>query len=210
MKVTGNYIHPLLGMIRDANTLRQKEWANSDKITLDFRALELVNEVGELVGALKKYYRGELGIAGSSSTLGHVAEEMGDVLTCWDLLRTAQADHMIENEDLDIARGSLSADPLRMGLELAGAVGLWGEALIAFQDLPPHANGSAETRVAYQGERSLCIALQLAEHLGLDPYACWAEKFNAVSRKLGMSTWIDVGTGALSSDREEGQWSGYI
>lgn len=72
--------------LRDANDTRRKEWPGDAQADLSFRALEVAGEAGELCEAMKKYLRGQKGIAGSTATLEQVAEEMADCLIAVDLL----------------------------------------------------------------------------------------------------------------------------
>lgn len=86
--------------LRAANEKRMEEWPGNDKVTVEFRGLEVAGEAGELakallevmgnVGAaleaLKKYLRAQYGIKGTVTTMPEVALEMGDVLISLDLL----------------------------------------------------------------------------------------------------------------------------
>lgn len=85
--------------LRAANEKRMEEWPGNDKVTVEFRGLEVAGEAGELakallevmgnVGAaleaLKKYLRAQYGIKGTVTTMPEVALEMGDVLISLDL-----------------------------------------------------------------------------------------------------------------------------
>lgn len=73
-------------MLREANIARQLEWPGNEKCDLAFRAIEFSEEAGEVAGAIKKYLRGQRGIAGSKMTIGDIADEMGDVLVSLDLV----------------------------------------------------------------------------------------------------------------------------
>lgn len=72
--------------LREANIVRQSEWGGSDKATVEFRALEVGGETGELLEAVKKLTRKRLGIVGSTASLDDVADEAGDVVIAVDLL----------------------------------------------------------------------------------------------------------------------------
>ena len=72
--------------LRDANQRRHQEWAGGNAVSLSFRGLELGGEAGELLNELKKLERTRLGLAGGSSDLGPVAEELADVIICADLI----------------------------------------------------------------------------------------------------------------------------
>lgn len=72
--------------LRDANRSRQEEWPGNDKADVPFRAIEFAGEAGELMEAIKKFLRSVRGIKGTDASLADVADEMGDVLICLDLL----------------------------------------------------------------------------------------------------------------------------
>jgi NTP pyrophosphatase (non-canonical NTP hydrolase) len=76
----------LFSDLREASARRQAEWPGSEAADLSFRALEVGGETGELLEALKKYRRSQLGIKGSSATLDDIADEMADVAIALDLL----------------------------------------------------------------------------------------------------------------------------
>lgn len=75
-----------LSALREANRKRQAEWPGNDQADLPFRALEFIDEAGEVAGAVKKLLRARRGIHGSEKTVQDVADEMGDVLVSLDLL----------------------------------------------------------------------------------------------------------------------------
>lgn len=52
--------------LRIANIARQAEWQGNERADLAFRALEVADEAGELMGAIKKVVRAQRGIAGST------------------------------------------------------------------------------------------------------------------------------------------------
>jgi len=72
--------------LRRANVARQKEWPGNGNADIAFRGLEVAGEFGEVAEALKKYLRGQQGIAGSAATLEDVAAEMADAIIALDLL----------------------------------------------------------------------------------------------------------------------------
>lgn len=72
--------------LREANTARQAEWDQDNKIGLTYRGNELAGEVGEACNVMKKIERERLGIAGSRASLEDLAEELADVVICADLV----------------------------------------------------------------------------------------------------------------------------
>lgn len=75
-----------LAALRDANRKRQAEWPGNEQADLPFRALEFVDEAGEVAGAVKKLLRAQRGIHGTEKSVEDVADEMGDALVSLDLL----------------------------------------------------------------------------------------------------------------------------
>jgi NTP pyrophosphatase (non-canonical NTP hydrolase) len=75
-----------LSTLRIANVKRHDEWVGGNDITPAFRGNELAGETGEACNIIKKLERERLGIAGSRSTIPHLAEELADVVICVDLI----------------------------------------------------------------------------------------------------------------------------
>lgn len=73
-------------VLRSANRNRQKEWPGNEHADTAFRALEVAGECGEVMEAVKKLFRAQRGIKGSTATKEDVAAEMGDLLVSLDLL----------------------------------------------------------------------------------------------------------------------------
>ena len=100
----------MLGKLRQANQIRQKEWSGSDKADTAFRTIEIGGEFGELseaigshlinsmmavevsgragkvMEAIKKQLRDQRGIQGNKADLEDVKEELGDCVIVLDLL----------------------------------------------------------------------------------------------------------------------------
>ena len=71
-----------------ASQLRQQQWPGAAKITPAYQGNELAGEAGEACNVIKKLERERLGIAGSRDTVEHLAEELGDVIICVDMIAT--------------------------------------------------------------------------------------------------------------------------
>lgn len=71
------------GDLASANKHRQEIWGQKDAM---FAAVELAGEVGEALNVVKKLERERQGMAGSRATLEDLADELGDVAICLDLL----------------------------------------------------------------------------------------------------------------------------
>lgn len=68
------------------NEQRQQEWDPEAKLDILFRALEHVAEAGELGNKVKKYWRSNLGLVGSTTDLSEIEDEVGDVIITLALL----------------------------------------------------------------------------------------------------------------------------
>lgn len=75
-----------LEALRQANVLRDREWAGGRKLSLSFRGNELAGEVGEACNVIKKLEREYLGIRGSRASDDQLAEELADIVICVDLI----------------------------------------------------------------------------------------------------------------------------
>lgn len=97
--------------LRAANLARQAEWDAGNQIDLSYRGNELAGEVGEACNVIKKLERERMGIRGSRDTIGHLAEELADVVICVDLIC------MAAGIDLDAAVASkFNATSEKVGL----------------------------------------------------------------------------------------------
>lgn len=59
---------------------------NGEGGRLEFSAIELGGETGELLNKIKKYLRFKAGMVGGEDNLEDVADELGDVAICCSLL----------------------------------------------------------------------------------------------------------------------------
>ena len=74
-----------LSNLRKANLSRAAKWGGDRPDMLEFSAVELGGEVGEVLNAVKKLARLRRGMAGGSDTINNIAEELADVVICADL-----------------------------------------------------------------------------------------------------------------------------
>lgn len=65
----------MLTELRVANKARQAVWVGGQNITIAFRAVELMGEIGEMVSVLNQ-----------RDSIERLSEEIGDVIICADLL----------------------------------------------------------------------------------------------------------------------------
>lgn len=78
--------------LRQANLERQAIWPGAEIVDGLFRAVELGNEAGETLGAVKKLYRHDRSIAGNRKVVNredlfqNLRDEIGDTLISLDLL----------------------------------------------------------------------------------------------------------------------------
>jgi NTP pyrophosphatase (non-canonical NTP hydrolase) len=88
--------------LKDKNKERQLEWPGSEKTNMLFHAVELGEETGEVLGAIKKLYRSLNAIKGNGYNtekyIENLKEEIGDVVIVLSLLTIA-----VEKEGIDIS-----------------------------------------------------------------------------------------------------------
>jgi NTP pyrophosphatase (non-canonical NTP hydrolase) len=72
--------------LRAANVSRAAKWNAGADVPILFRAVELAEEVGEVMGAIKKIHRLQQGMKGGKDMRENLIEELGDVVICADLL----------------------------------------------------------------------------------------------------------------------------
>ena len=75
-----------LKQLRAANASRNSEWGGGADADPLFQCTELTGEWGEACNIVKKLEREKRGWRGSRSTVEALAEELGDVLICLDLV----------------------------------------------------------------------------------------------------------------------------
>ena len=72
--------------LRDAIVLRTSKWNNGKPCGIEFAAVELAGEAGEVCNAVKKLSRLQRGMVGGIDTTENIAEELADLVICADLL----------------------------------------------------------------------------------------------------------------------------
>lgn len=107
--------------LREANLARQKLWDVNQVLDGAYRSNELAGEVGEACNVIKKLERERLGIGGSRDTVAHLAEELGDVVICCDLIALHYA--------IDLTKAvqdkfNLSSEKLQLPVRLSGFRGI--------------------------------------------------------------------------------------
>ena len=68
--------------LQDALARRDLEWDPENKLSLEFRGVELAGEAGEACNVIKKLCRERLGLRGSRATLQDLKDELEDVIIC--------------------------------------------------------------------------------------------------------------------------------
>ena len=171
--------------LRAANVARQAEWGGNEQADLEFRALEVADETGELCGAVKKLVRAQRGITGSTLSVGDVADEMGDVMISIDLL-ASQLDLALPWPGMAGSGGT--ASEINMALRLDAVVGDLSYAVIRYiSDL--EAPFSAALNDIWKSMRyAINWVAQLADRFGIDLGQAVAAKFNKTSIKYGLRT----------------------
>lgn len=173
--------------LREANIARQKIWDPNDAVDLDWRANELMGEIGEVCNVIKKLYRERIGLPGSRDTVEHLAEELADVVICLDLALLTYVEMVTPDVPVyDRARKVFRhGGPLRItasGAELGGMAGRFVESMRSF-----------DTSAMYSPFIGVVIALsQLATDEDINLDVAVAKKFNATSTKMGFDIFLTV------------------
>lgn len=176
--------------LRDANLVRQHEWDPGNHARdLFWRANELAGEAGELCNVLKKIHRERCGVAGSRAILNDMAEEAADVIICIDLLALdygVEAKAIQSVADLMLhkhrdTQGSL----VERGTMITRCLGRVCDVL--YEDEGP--DGHHEEMAARLGALQANILL-LARAEGIDMLVAVANKFNATTHKMGLTTFL--------------------
>ncbi|MCD9147799.1 MazG-like family protein [Pseudophaeobacter flagellatus] len=177
--------------LRAANISRQAEWPGNDKADLGFRALEVADEAGELMGALKKLARAQRGIAGNTLSMQDVADEMGDTVIALDLLAIEMDFHFRVWADNDWAHQAGPPTPVEeLALMLDAAVGnLSGFVADRLQEDRGEVRAdSTDQKIRKHAGRTAFWVMCLADALGVDLETAITTKFNKTSEKYGMAT----------------------
>ncbi|EBA17421.1 hypothetical protein RSK20926_06782 [Roseobacter sp. SK209-2-6] len=193
--------------LRIANVVRQMEWPGNEEADLAFRALEVADEAGEVMGAIKKLERARRGIAGSTLDLQDVAEELGDTMIALDLLANeikCGPDEFAPSVEL---QASQSVQPvMEQALILDNMVG--DLSFAAFLLLAAMSAEGDELKprehVIQCMSRVLASLSGISETLGIDLGQAVAAKFNKTSERYGMATRFETArrppSGALRND----------
>lgn len=189
--------------LRTANATRQKEWDKDDGISLVYRGNELLGEVGEAANIIKKLDRERLGIRGSRATPDQLAEELSDVIICSDLVAMALdldlADAMRSERGRmrawlfghDVPDGMLSYYGNVMG-RLTGEVCNFIYMLERDGFGLPYVLSAAKHDYVFMLAR-LCLCVEkIARVGGINLDQAVIDKFNATSRKVGLTTMMSA------------------
>jgi len=180
--------------LRIANIARQAEWPGNEHADLAFRALEVADEAGELMGAIKKVARAQRGIASSTLSLQDVADEMGDTVISLDLLALKMGFDL-----RPAAQSSTSRAPLlEQALNLDAVVGDLSDSVVMFLMAQSGEGDSLEeAHTVFENlYRSIFWLTCIAQALGVDLGQAVAAKFNATSVKYGLTTRFETASAA--------------
>jgi len=190
----------LYARLRIANVTRQKEWDKDGGISLSYRGNELTGETGEACNIIKKLDREKLGIRGSRATPDQLAEELADVIICADLVGATLS--------VDLAAAVIHARPREWAyidtLDPAGGLSFLGNLLgrcvgevnrlldlIARRDLQPESDDGSAWLYGGKGAAlaRVCLVVEkIASLASIDLDDAVIDKFNATSRKVGLTT----------------------
>lgn len=167
--------------LRAANRARQIEWDTNGDMTLSYSGNELAGETGEMIEAVAQHFFSDEG------SLTAVAEEIGDVIICCDLIalrlnipldlapeRPSSGENTVPSLLLDIAMslGGVCNAVKKRERESFGMVG-----------------STTSLRAVEDGLNELVYyVFWLADFYDLDAEMCAAAKFNKTSTKYGLQT----------------------
>lgn len=177
--------------LRIANIARQAEWPGNEEADAEFRALELADEIGEVLGATKKWLRAERGIAGNTKTIEDLADEIGDALISLDLLLNEVG--LPELKPLHGASVSGSTCPARMALTVFASAGRTADVFI---DIVSQRADSEVSHLLHRFKGSIYVLtlqiIRLAQNFEINVERAIASKFNKTSEKYGLQTrmWV--------------------
>jgi NTP pyrophosphatase (non-canonical NTP hydrolase) len=167
----------LMNMIElhKANAARDKEWNPDSVCTLEFWGIELAGEVGEACNIIKKLERERLGMRGSRATLQDLADELGDVIICTDLIACYMGALADPKNKLPWLMNKSLAE---LGNEMAAASGMINHII---------ADKNSTSLISM-----LCILINRTELIArsqkIDLDAAVKAKFNATSEKYNLQT----------------------
>lgn len=170
--------------LREANTVRQKEWDTGGDIDLSYAGNELAGEVGEAI---------ELGIvvARTRQLVKGVDDELGDVVICCDLI--AGRLNLPLEAVVGFGRGTETSFE-KPFMEMAAAS---GRACNIIKKLERERHGMVGSRATPEDlrvelQQTVFWAYRTAGILGIDLGRVVATKFNATSVKYGLTTMMEV------------------
>lgn len=171
--------------LRDANRVRQREWDPGNHARdLFWRANELAGETGELCNVLKKLHRERCGVPGSRATKDDLADEAADVIICVDLLALDAGISADELNRVSVPHTDSSSSMVQNGTNLAVIPGRALGAL--YLDDPEERRKDMTLYLAWLQSEVLWITK--AE--GVDLLVAVANKFNATTHKMGLTTFL--------------------
>ncbi|MFY0619049.1 MazG-like family protein [Shimia sp.] len=177
--------------LREANVSRQAEWTGNDQADAAFRALELADEVGEVLASIKKWLRAQRDICGTTMTLQDVADEIGDAIISLDLLLCEVGVAHLPRNPFAEMRVTSSA---RIGLLIDGKAGQIS--LLMFEgtssSVTPRRANKLRNELAHLTADLVALFIHLATVLGLNFEQLIAVKFNKTSEKYGLTTRMEV------------------
>ncbi len=183
--------------LRAANSTRQKEWDVSSAITLAFRGNELLGESGEAANVIKKLDRERIGLAGSRATTNQLAEELADIIICTDLVAMHLEIGLAAAIAVEREHWPLWSDPAERELSFFGNLmgRLVGQVCAMVDVLERQSHLPKEDRTPIVDRpfilARLCLSVEeIAQRVGLNVDHAIIDKFNATTRKVGLTTFI--------------------
>jgi hypothetical protein len=177
--------------LRMASELRQVEWG-ADALSLHFRGIELLGEVGEAANVMKKLERERLGIRGSRATVDDLANELADVVICADLVGLDVGEHVSTGRGALMIYSGTEFDALGVVLgKMAGRALEMIEMVVRARLVGRGERETVDVLASTLGEL-IKVAHRIASERGIDLDAAVVAKFNATSEKIGLKTRMKV------------------
>lgn len=172
--------------LRQASIRRNAEWPGATQLGMDFRLVEMAGESGELLNAVKKWYRASTGVRGNdgsqlASIKENLKEELADVIITVDLI--GMAADVDFSPSITFVHDSASPDVvLRQAVSIIGAVGRLADT----SDIESSAYSAV---IVSRGNLLIEKVARLSYLLFNEPLELLVRnKFNATSKKIGLST----------------------
>ena len=176
--------------LREANVARQAEWDPSDKVNLSWRCNELAGEAGEVCNVLKKLHREKVGLPGSRATKDQLAEELADTVICVDLVALTAGLGPVEPYYLDARDPRNQFDPATRTDRGNALAARTGAVCVSVFTIGASSNSGNRGELKNRLRLVQLTVMAIAATEGIDLQIAVANKFNATTHKVGLTTFL--------------------